>query len=143
MREQYERRIKSYLADREWYKLVDALEEVTNFWSYGRDFTTIPNYNIYIPTRHTLMKKPDMHDEQHDDLSYRYNVHRMTPYHYLNTLKGHHMWPLPAERRPHLEYGKPKFYNKWRRLSRPRMSGFSTINNRREGDGMWYQQNFG
>lgn len=137
MKAEYEKRIKSFLLDRTWYKLVDALEEVTNFWSYGRDFTTMPTYNIYIPTRNNIMNRPNMADGDKDDLSYRYDVNRMSPYHYLNTLKGYPMKPAAADR-PVTNFFKPRFYHKWRRLSRPKMQGFSTVNNRQEGNGLWY-----
>jgi hypothetical protein len=60
--------VKAYLLDKEWYKLVDCLEEVSNFWSYGRDWATMPAYNTYMPTRTHLMDKPDMLDGEKDDL---------------------------------------------------------------------------
>jgi hypothetical protein len=56
--------------DRDTYKVVDALEEVTNFWSYGRNIVDVPVYNTYMPTRYHIMNKPDMMDSQADDLSY-------------------------------------------------------------------------
>jgi len=93
MRQQYSQIIKAYLLDREWYKVVDALEEVSNFWSFGRDWTTMPTYNVYVPTRTHIMDKPDMMDGEKDDLGYRMNVDRVSPYHYLNTLKGYKMMP--------------------------------------------------
>jgi len=70
MRGEYQRRIKAYLLDKTWYKLVDALEEVTNFWSFGRDFTTMPTYNVYVPTRNHILDKPNMLDGENDDLGY-------------------------------------------------------------------------
>lgn len=122
---QYETIIKAYLLDRRWYKLVDALEEVTNFWSYGRDFTTMPTYNTYMPTRTHLMDKPDMMDPEKDDLGYQMKENRISPVYYLNTLKGNKMLPRPSPR-PVLNFHKPKWYKKWRRLSQPKMQGFST-----------------
>jgi len=73
MKREYQKRIKSFLLDKTWYKLVDALEEVTNFWSYGRDLTTMPTYNTYMPSRHHIMAKPDLNDEKANDVSYKYN----------------------------------------------------------------------
>jgi len=107
------------------YKLVDALEDVTDYWSFGRNFTTMPTYNVYIPTRHHLMDKPDMMDAQADDLSYKFNLNRLSPVNYLNTLKGYKMLPRPALK-PSLEPHRKKFYKKYRRLSNPKMQGFST-----------------
>jgi hypothetical protein len=127
MRAEYQKIIKAYLLDREWYKLVDCLEEVTNFWNYGRDFTTMPTYNTYMPTRTHLMDKPDMMDAENDDLGYKMNLKRVSPYNYLNTLKGYKMLPRPAAK-PSMNPHKPKFYKKWRRLSQPKMQGFSTVN---------------
>jgi hypothetical protein len=127
MRSEYSKLIKTYLMDREWYKLVDCLEDVSDFWSYGRDFTTMPTYNTYMPTRTHIMDKPDMMEPEKDDLGYQMNLNRVSPYSYLNTLKGYKMLPKPADR-PALNPHKPKFYKKWRRLSQPKMQGFSTIN---------------
>lgn len=55
------------------------------------------------------------------------NLNRVSAYSYLNTLKGYKMLPKPANRAV-LDPHKPKFYKKWRRLSQPKMQGFSTIN---------------
>lgn len=96
MRQEFHRKVKSYLMEKSWYKLVDALEEVTNFWSFGRDFTTMPTYNTFVPTRNHVLNKPDMLDGENDDLGYRFNLNRISPVNYLNTLKGYKMLPKPA-----------------------------------------------
>ena len=128
MRHQYQQTVKAYLLDKEWYKVVDCLESVTNYWSYGRDWGTMPTYNTYMPTRTHLMDKPDMLDGEKDDLGYQMNLNRLSPYFYLNTLKGNKMMPQPAEK-PKLDPHKQKFYKKWRRMSKPKMhASFSTIN---------------
>ena len=114
--------------DKSWYKLVDCLEEVTNFWSFGRDFTTMPTYNVYMPTKTHILDRPDMMDGENDDLGYRFNLNRVSPVSYLNTLKGYKMLPRPGVR-PTLELSRPKFNKKWRRISNPRMQGFSTTVN--------------
>lgn len=145
MRQEYQKKIKTYLLDRKWYCLVDCLEEVTDFWNYGKDFTTMPDYNVFMPTKNHLMNRPDMLDGDNDDLGYRYNLNRVSPAHYLNTLKAYKMSP-PAENKPTppTSMYKPKFA-RWRRLSQTKLAGyqtkmvgFSTINN----NGMWYYNNF-
>ena len=73
---------------RRWFKLVDALEEATDFWNYGHDFVTFPTYNVYMPTKNSLIPRPNMKDDAHDDVAYRYNLNRLSPHFYLNTLKG-------------------------------------------------------
>jgi hypothetical protein len=70
MQEEYSKRVKDYLLEGSWFKLVDALEEVTDFWAYGRNFTDMPTYNSYVPTRSHIMNKPDMLDGDRDDLGY-------------------------------------------------------------------------
>jgi hypothetical protein len=128
LRHQYQQTIKAYLLDKEWYKVVDCLESVTNYWSYGRDWGTMPTYNTYMPTRTHLMDKPDMLDGEKDDLGYQMNLNRLSPFFYLNTLKGNKMMPQPADK-PKLDPHKQKFYKKWRRMSRPKMHrSFSTLN---------------
>jgi hypothetical protein len=146
MRTLYSKKIKAFLLDRTWYKLVDCLEEVSNYWSYGRDFTTMPTYNLYIPTRNNIMNKPDFTDELNDDLSYRFNLNRMSPSQYLNPLKAYPMaattgpkqWPV---------FGKARVGKKWRRLSHAKMHSFSTVNNIVPEDSpahnsVWYQTKF-
>ncbi len=131
MRKEYQRKVKEYLLDREWFKLVDCLEEATNFWSFGRDFATMPTYNTYMPTKTHLLSKPDMLDGDNDDLGYRFNVNRVSPSEYLNTLKGYKMLPK-ANLRMSADMHRPKFYKKYRRLSNSRMQGFSTLVERGE-----------
>ena len=88
MQTEYQTRIKAHLLDRTWYKLVDCLEEVTDFWNYGKDLTTMPTYNTYMPTRNHIMPKPNLNDSEGDDASHKYNLQRVTPYQYLNPLKS-------------------------------------------------------
>jgi hypothetical protein len=120
MQEEYSKRVKDYLLEGSWFKLVDALEEVTDFWAYGRNFTDMPTYNSYVPTRSHIMNKPDMLDGDRDDLGYQFHMNRLSPTGYLNTLKGYKMLPKAAPR-PVLDPHKPKFYKKYRRLSNPKM----------------------
>ena len=74
------------------------------------------------------MDKPDMLDGDKDDLGYQLNVNRVSPYFFLNTLKGNKNLPK-AGLKDKMEILKPKVDKKWRRLSRPKMhSSFSTVN---------------
>lgn len=66
--------------NREWFTLVDALENVTDFWFYGRDFYSIPDIAMYIPNSNTLINKPSMIDNHEDELGFRFNMTRMSPY---------------------------------------------------------------
>lgn len=52
---------------REWFKLVDALEEVTDLWNWGSNMTAIPTYNTYVPTRSNIIKKPILSDDSTDN----------------------------------------------------------------------------
>ena len=70
------------------YKLVDALEEVSDFWMYGKDLTTMPSYNVYVPPRHHILPKPNLNDEKDDEVSLRYNMSRLSAHHYHNPLKS-------------------------------------------------------
>ena len=74
--------------DKSWFKLVDALEEVTNFWSYGREMFRAPATNVYLPTRHSVFPRPFLGDEKEDDVGFRYNQQRISPFHALNPLKS-------------------------------------------------------
>ena len=106
--------------DRKIYSKVDALEEVTNFWGYGKSMFTIPTYNVYVPTRYHTINRPNLLDDSNDDTSYRYNLNRLSPYSYLNTMKGYKMNPQPGERVRPKNMGKPKVGGKNRRLSHAR-----------------------
>jgi len=128
MRKEYAKTLKTYLLNKEWYKLVDCLEDVTNFWSYGRDLVTMPTYNTYMPTKTHLLDKPDMMDGENDDLGYRFDLNRVSPQGYLSTLKGFKMSPKPLKK-PTADFFKPKFTKKYRRLSNAKMNAFSTTVN--------------
>ena len=76
------------MLDRKWYKLVDALEEVTDFWTYGRDLTTMPTYNSYVPTQNNVVPRPDFDTKGDDDTKMRYNMSRVSPAYMHNPLKS-------------------------------------------------------
>ena len=80
MRKEYEIRIKSALLNRKWFTLVDALENVTDFWFYGKDYHTLPDIAMYIPNKHTLINRPSMIDNDENELGFRFNMTRMSPY---------------------------------------------------------------
>ena len=74
MRKQYNIKTQTYLLDRRWYTLVDCLEDVTDFWTYGRDFATMPTYNVYVPTKEHLLPKPNLVEDNDDESGFRFNV---------------------------------------------------------------------
>lgn len=53
--------------------MIDALDETIDMWNYGRyTWSKLPLQNSYIPVKHTIMPKPNLVDNQHDDLQFRY-----------------------------------------------------------------------
>lgn len=87
--EEYQKLLKLALLERRWFTLVDALEQFTNTAYFGKNFLKVPDNNVYVPPRQYVMKRPDLYDDAHDEVSYQFNMKRVSPYHYLNTLKGH------------------------------------------------------
>ena len=63
------------MAKRETFKLVDALETTLEYFSVGHHPFHMPIQNSYVPVRHTIMKKPNLLDEdiEDDELGYQYN----------------------------------------------------------------------
>ena len=135
--------------DKEVYKLVDALEETIDFWRVDGDMFRMPLENTYIPVRNTIMKKPNLLDQdlETDELGYRYNDYendktmtrrRFHPLEQLNPLRGNRMGPghtgvydmYKNRREPSRESikYKPNYYQ-WRRLSKVKSRNFSTWNN--------------
>ena len=86
--DEYQSLLKMALLDRRWFTFVDALEEFTDTAYFGKNYLKVPDNNVYVPPRQHVMKKPDLYDDTHDEVSYQFNVHRVSPYHYLSTLKG-------------------------------------------------------
>ena len=58
--------------DRRWFSKVDAIEELINLYEYGSNIHSIPHGNFYVPSKTTIMKRPDLSDERKDDISYQY-----------------------------------------------------------------------
>ncbi len=52
--------------------MVDALDDTLDMWHYGNNMYKIPEHNIYIPVKHTIMKKPILNDQ--DDIGFRYGA---------------------------------------------------------------------
>lgn len=46
-----------------------------DFWDYGNSMFHMPLANTYIPVRNTIMKKPNLMNEdfENDELGYQYN----------------------------------------------------------------------
>lgn len=63
------------LLAREQFTLVEAFEETIDFWETGTHMFHVPLANTYIPMRHTIMKKPNLLDEdlEDDEFGYQYN----------------------------------------------------------------------
>jgi hypothetical protein len=72
-------RVKDFLLDRDWFKLVDALEEMTDYWNFGRNIVDAPTYNAYLPTRQHIMEKPNVLDDRTDGMPYKYGLMKMGP----------------------------------------------------------------
>ena len=54
--------------------LVEALEDTVDFFDIDGDLVSMPLNNTYIPVRNTIMKKPNLLDEdlESDELGYLY-----------------------------------------------------------------------
>jgi len=65
--QQYAGRVHDALLEKEWFTKVEALELFTNFWSFGRGISSIPETNVYIPVRQTILPRPKFRDMQDED----------------------------------------------------------------------------
>ena len=118
-----------------------------DFWNYGKHIADVPIANSYVPVRNTIMKKPNMLDEDHEDdeLGYRYHDYddkvttrkRLNPLEQLSPLRGNLMSPgikrLTDKYSNKHDYSRWKSgvkpaYFKWRRLSKIHDRSFSTVN---------------
>jgi len=107
-----------------------------------KNLFTVPLANTYIPVRNTIMKKPNLLDQdfESDELGYRYNDYskgdttrkRFHPLEQLNPLRGNRMGPtfsgydsMYKERNGSI--AKPRTFFKWRRLSKVQDKNFSTL----------------
>ena len=107
------------------FTLVDCLEEVMDIWNFGRNFNDIPNSNLFIPTKTTLMTKPKF-IEAEDELGFRLidkddkktTTPRIDPTKPLNPLKGVKLMPNTHTIELYKkEYVMHKPFYKLRRLS--------------------------
>lgn len=117
---QYEKMVNKKI-----FTLVDCLEEVMDLWTIGRNFNDIPNSNLFIPTKTTLMTKPKF-IEAEDEMGFRLinrddkktTTPRIDPTLPLNPLKGVKLMPNKHTVELYKEEWKlRKPYFKLRRLS--------------------------
>ena len=75
LRERYSARLQENLVHKMRYKLVDALEETINFHRMDLNMYSMPVSNTYIPVKNTIMKKPNLLDEdvESDEFGYRFH----------------------------------------------------------------------
>ena len=142
-RRKYSMRIQEALDRRETFMLVEALEDTVDFFDIDGDLVSMPLNNTYIPVRNTIMKKPNLLDEdlESDELGYLYQEQskkdetrqRLHPMEQLSPLRSNRMGP--AIHKAHDQY-KNKFadiiepkarFSKWRKLSKNRSNTFSTM----------------
>jgi hypothetical protein len=69
-RKMYEERVQECLLEGKWFTLVDCLDDTIDMVHYGRKMWNAEVYNTYIPVKHTIMKKPNLHDNFNDDLAF-------------------------------------------------------------------------
>lgn len=63
----YENKVQEALLKGTWFKLVDALEDTVDMWHYGRNMWQWPKHNLFIPSKYTIMPKPNLLDKPYDD----------------------------------------------------------------------------
>lgn len=68
----YENKVQSALVRGEWFKLVDALDDTVDMWHYGRNQWDWPMHNTFLPSKYTIMPKPNLLDKKFDDLSFQF-----------------------------------------------------------------------
>lgn len=56
----------------EWFKLVDALDDTVDMWHYGRNMFNWPTHNTFLPSKYTIMPKPNLLDKKFDDMSFQF-----------------------------------------------------------------------
>lgn len=117
---QYEKMVQKKI-----FTLVDCLEEVMDFWTFGRNHWDIPTHNLFIPTKTTLMTKPKFVTAE-DELGVRLidrddkktTTPKIDPVAPLNPLKGIRMAPNKFTVKAYETEVKYKFtFHKYRRLS--------------------------
>lgn len=125
MMRMYQNALKQSLLEKRYYKLIDALEETVNFWSYGRNAAMAPIHGSYVPVRYTIMPKPDMRAKE-AELDYRYNLSKLGPVEYANPLKAYKMSP---EWKDHDWSGLRMYQTRFKFVKRRRLSRtkFSTL----------------
>ena len=87
--------------------MIDVLEDTLDMFSIGRKlFVETPLHNSYIPVRHTIMPKPNLVDNQYDDLQWRYgrdtydglNLNPVEPHMPLHSYKMSQLQPSLRKR---------------------------------------------
>lgn len=118
-RKMYSEKVQTALLEKSHYRFVDALEETMDLVTIDSHLFIWPLANTYIPVRNTIMKKPNLLDQdmESDEFGYRFNDYskndttrkRFHPLEQLNPLRGNRMGPgftgvdsQYKERHPHL-----------------------------------------
>lgn len=141
-RKMYSEKVQTALVEKKNFTFVEALEETMDFWRAGHYRWHNTMANCYIPVRNTIMKKPNLLDEdmESDEFGYRYTDYdnkdttrkRFHPLEQLSPMRGSRMAPgiqKTEELYQDKRGGKTKrtFY-RWRRLSTVKSRAFSTWN---------------
>lgn len=139
----YSEKVQTALVSKQNFTFVEALEETMDFWRVGHYRWHNTMANTYIPVRNTIMKKPNLLDEdmESDQFGYRYTDYdnkdttrkRFHPLEQLSPLRGNSMAPGIHKTEELYTHKKEVTVNqrtffRWRRLSTVKSRAFSTWN---------------
>lgn len=57
------------MLEKEWFKKVDAFEEFTDYWAFGRGIKSFPTRGVYYPVRSNIMLRPKFRNYDKEDMS--------------------------------------------------------------------------
>lgn len=77
------------MLSKEWFTLIDAIEDVSDLHSFGNNNYGMPTQGAYVPPSHYIVKIPDLNEPNADDTSYRFGNTRVSPYFMHTALKSH------------------------------------------------------
>lgn len=100
--EEFQLEVHDALLEKRWFSKVEAIENFTDYWSYGRGVTAAEHQPMYVPVSNNILPRPKFRDYSKQDqvgreFSYRRpGVHTPAAHEPPSSLKPVPVYPIPG-----------------------------------------------
>ena len=100
----YQEKVQACLLKKRWFSKVEALENYTDFWTFGRGIKSMNKRGGYMPVRTNIMPRPKFkrNDNKEDEIGQRFGL-RTKDLHTVSPFMEEHSTLKPVAMQPKVQ----------------------------------------